>query len=994
MALIAHFKFNKNTENKLSGFSNTPTSLTYNTFGKIEDSAIFGSSSYITLASSLNLPSNTNWTISVWIKTTSTGDMSIFSNQSGGPVASDMRLTNGKVVYWHYNGTWIINTGTINVNDGRWHHVAWVNFSNNKMNTYVDGVLDLNQSDSTAGGNNPVDRIGRNWAGNNFVGEMDDFRIYNDADLGKITALNFNKKMIAHWPLTGNTNDYSGSGNNGTPANITYTTGKIGQAGSFNGTSSLITTGISQAALNQEFTLSAWIYPTAGNNYRGVMGDHLNNTGLIFCQYQDGNYYFGYGNGSQFIGIANFALSLNTWHHVTMILKAGAGGYGKVLLNGVQQGSTLSNPSFFVPHNNILIGRAFNLSDRYWSGRINDVRIYNYALSEYEAKELVKAKVAHYTFDNPVRPFTNQVYNSTYVVYNNFGVPASLTLLSETFQGSNIYRLTMTPTSGSLGNFQSALDSTGVYGFARTFLANTKYIFTILWRPVTHFDLRVGGTASNIGNWIEVPPKNKGTWTLAGQYRNGTAGSDQFDNIFTSFFTPSAAVGVPISIDFTCPTLIVGTDDVIDYVNYSNSSFNVVSDSSGLFNNTTLSESISPQWTTDSKIGVGSILFNGAASQHLNLTQISAMPFNTGMTFSVWAYPTASSSWARFIDFGNGAPSNNILFARESTSATITLHSYNGATPSTLSATNAIQNNVWQHFAFTISSSGAAKIYKNGAVIASGTLSVPNIVSRSNMYVGRSNWPDAYYNGYMDDIRVYTTELSDGDVLALYNRKANFDNIGNVQMNELIEDKNLAPNPGFEIDSTGTLTPSGWTAEVNTGTQLVNIDNRKALLFPGNGTYRRIRSTKYFPVTPGTVIYGKIFTRRAGGAQFYFGLLWSDGTYSYFTSGGGNNNVWTLDGGSVGVPAGVNSAAIWVFNFAGNTGALYVDDVYVSYEEIPNSYPDFMLRDYVDKYKINSNGQIIAMELDEVLNTQNIGAQQEIKNNGTLFINGEFSEVD
>jgi hypothetical protein len=47
--------------------------------------------------------------------------------------------------------------------------------------------------------------------------------------------------LIAHWPLNGNTNDVSGNGYDGTPTNITYVAGKIGQAASFNGTNSVST---------------------------------------------------------------------------------------------------------------------------------------------------------------------------------------------------------------------------------------------------------------------------------------------------------------------------------------------------------------------------------------------------------------------------------------------------------------------------------------------------------------------------------------------------------------------------------------------------------------------------------------------------------------------------------------------------------------------------------------------------------------------------------
>ncbi len=35
--------------------------------------------------------------------------------------------------------------------------------------------------------------------------------------------------------------------------------------------------------------------------------------------------------------------------------------------------------------------------------------------------------------------------------------------------------------------------------------------------------------------------------------------------------------------------------------------------------------------------------------------------FTTGMTVGVWAYPTANSSWSRFIDLGNGPSNNNII---------------------------------------------------------------------------------------------------------------------------------------------------------------------------------------------------------------------------------------------------------------------------------------------------------------------------------------------
>jgi hypothetical protein len=129
-------------------------------------------------------------------------------------------------------------------------------------------------------------------------------------------------------------------------------------------------------------------------------------------------------------------------------------------------------------------------------GYLNDVRIYDHCLSPKEVKEISKGLVLHYKMDDKIA--TNLVKNSTYNIYNNYGVSASLTKLAETFQGCDIYRLSMTPNSTHVSDFKSNLHSHGVYGFHRTFKANTKYCFWIYYRPVSHSDVRVGGTASNI----------------------------------------------------------------------------------------------------------------------------------------------------------------------------------------------------------------------------------------------------------------------------------------------------------------------------------------------------------------------------------------------------------------------------------------------------------------------------------------------------------------
>ncbi|HOK65173.1 MAG TPA: family 16 glycosylhydrolase [Anaerohalosphaeraceae bacterium] len=148
--------------------------------------------------------------------------------------------------------------------------------------------------------------------------------------------------------------------------------------------------------------------------------------------------------------------------------------------------------------------------------------------------------------------------------------------------------------------------------------------------------------------------------------------------------------------------------------------------------------------------------------------------FDNGFTVALWAKPTAVKNYARFIDLGNGEAANNIIFARSGTSNNLLFKVYGKDTSDgTVTASNAIELNRWQFFAATVNTSGAVKIYKNGQVIQTGTTTWPWGLRRTKNYIGRSNWSaDAYYQGMMDEIRIYDYALTDAEILALYQQTA------------------------------------------------------------------------------------------------------------------------------------------------------------------------------------------------------------------------------
>jgi len=178
----------------------TATSLTYAADGTF---SFNGSTDYKTIPNTTLGNGNSEWTVSCWMKTTTTtndlGQGSILSNQSGGPVYSMLGVNNGKIVYWTYqNSAWAQKLGTgKTVNDGNWHMLTWVNYSNYTMDMYVDGLLDSNVANSTSGNNNPVDRIGGSWAGY-FPGSIASLMRYTRALNADEVQQNFNSTRMIY----------------------------------------------------------------------------------------------------------------------------------------------------------------------------------------------------------------------------------------------------------------------------------------------------------------------------------------------------------------------------------------------------------------------------------------------------------------------------------------------------------------------------------------------------------------------------------------------------------------------------------------------------------------------------------------------------------------------------------------------------------------------------------------------------------------------------
>lgn len=142
-----------------------------------------------------------------------------------------------------------------------------------------------------------------------------------------------------------------------------------------------------------------------------------------------------------------------------------------------------------------------------------------------------------------------------------------------------------------------------------------------------------------------------------------------------------------------------------------------------------------------------------------------AVYFNGDFTIECWVYPKSFPNWARIIDFGNGAGSNNVLLSYTyGTSGAPGLY----VEGSQFQATQTLPLNQWSHVAATLSGN-TATIYINGVAAGTSTVPTPVNITRNNCYIGKSNWGDPNPNAIFDELRIWNTAKTPAEIQASMN---------------------------------------------------------------------------------------------------------------------------------------------------------------------------------------------------------------------------------
>ena len=230
-------------------------------------------------------------------------------------------------------------------------------------------------------------------------------------------------------------------------------------------------------------------------------------------------------------------------------------------------------------------------------------------------------------------------------------------------------------------------------------------------------------------------------------------------------------------IEANSRTLISGSESgLLAYYPLNEATGTEIRDNSGNGKNGTLTNPI--WWACAAPIGELSYLkpsnlvtkFDGV-SGHISLPTMN-INYSQGLTIEVWVRYNSFKNWSRIVDFGNGAPSDNILLLNPGMSNTLMFQIHRGTAAQNIQVDGFLELGKWTHIAVTQDPSGGTKIYKNGQLIQSGTCQLPNSVNRTMNYIGRSNWAgDAYFDGQMAEFRLWNRSRTEAEIKADLNKR-------------------------------------------------------------------------------------------------------------------------------------------------------------------------------------------------------------------------------
>ncbi|HEY7375114.1 MAG TPA: LamG-like jellyroll fold domain-containing protein [Polyangia bacterium] len=570
----------------------------------------------------------------------------------------------------------------------------------------------------------------------------------------------FNDGMVGYWNLdegSGTTvNDLSGYINTGTSTNMTRgTTSGPGLSfgntsyGTFNGTSSRVSLTVAQMpAANAAQSISAWIningLPASASSIVSLAGSSSAvRLGISPTQVQVLR-----NNGTAMISTA--VPSTGSWHHVAYTWD---GSSNNLYVDGVAATATAT------AHDSAAVTSAFlgatSAAAGFFNGSIDEVRLYDRALTALEVSSLALGRtpgtsIATHTFSDAYVATVGANVADLVIASGTVSGPGAISIEGSWLNYGGRFTGTGTVTLQSAGT-ESVLS--GGSSFAALVINRNGDNYNLvdrLWIPNGSFTLMNGRISLNSYTM------HVGSMTLVGDTFTVGTGTVVIDG--TSNVTlPSSVLTAYNALRLEDPT----ETGLVGYWKLDEGSGPSTRDWSGSLNTGALSSGA--RWTSpSSSIGFDdatAVSFNGS-SGYVSVGTTSLPAANAAQTISAWVNITALPGSASSIVALTGASSAVKL----GLSATQLRVLRNDGTA--LISTAAPSTGAWHHVAYTWNGSSANNLYVDG-VAATPTATTHDSAGVTGAFIGATSAAADFFNGKVDDVRVYNVALTAAQVAQL-----------------------------------------------------------------------------------------------------------------------------------------------------------------------------------------------------------------------------------
>lgn len=249
---------------------------------------------------------------------------------------------------------------------------------------------------------------------------------------------------IAFYPFNGNANDDSGNGNNGTVNGATLTTDRFGNANSaysFDGIDDFIEIQDSQSLdISGPISISAWVKPNNSQYWRSGIVTKLDNSVTPHIGYalrltaigddqNDQRGWFSLYEDTGYSTTTNQSINDDIWHHLATIYD---GQTMRLYLDGILQSTEVNTAGCHTNDSPLFIGKQIYpwhdghelRPDQVFNGAIDEVRIYNRALSEAEIQSL------YGSFEKILYTSTASGYNEIWMMNSDGSEKTQITSLN------------------------------------------------------------------------------------------------------------------------------------------------------------------------------------------------------------------------------------------------------------------------------------------------------------------------------------------------------------------------------------------------------------------------------------------------------------------------------------------------------------------------------------------------------------------------------------